>query len=160
MLWRALRTLVQSFAPMLPHLAEDVFQEAPILFTHGSTFTHSEQSAKEFGSSIFHFGMQQPAFYSDSAARTLTDDQAADISESYRMVAGAARKAPVSPPVPLSCLPSPAVLPIRARANAAIERARSAGLLGSASDIVLTVKVPSCDTPQLSRHFLLLGHGL
>lgn len=111
MLWRALRTLVQSFAPMLPHLAEDVFQEAPILFTHGSTFTHSEQSAKEFGSSIFHFGMQQPALYSDSAARTLTDDQAADISESYRMVAGAARKAPVSPAVPLSCLPSPSRAP-------------------------------------------------
>ena len=34
-----------------------------------------------------------------------------------------------------------AVLPIRARANAAIERARSAGLVGSASDVVLAVKV-------------------
>jgi isoleucyl-tRNA synthetase len=104
MLWRALRTLVQSFAPMLPHLAEDVFQEAPILFTHGSTFTHSEQSAKEFGSSIFHFGMQHPALYSESSARTLTDDQAADISESYRMVAGAARQALFHPSLPISHL--------------------------------------------------------
>ena len=92
MLWRALRTLVQSFAPMLPHLAEDVFREAPVLFTHGSAFTHSEQSAKEFGSSIFHFGLQQPALYGENAGRSFTDDQAADISESYNMVAGAARK--------------------------------------------------------------------
>jgi isoleucyl-tRNA synthetase len=53
MLWRVLRTLVQSFAPILPHLAEDVFQEAPVLFTHGSTFTHSEQSAKEYATAPF-----------------------------------------------------------------------------------------------------------
>lgn len=91
MLWRVLRTLVQSFAPILPHLAEDVFQEAPVLFTHGSTFTHSEQSAKEYGSSVFHYGLQQPALYGENAGRTYSAELASDISESYNMVAGDAR---------------------------------------------------------------------
>ena len=152
MLWRALRTLVQSFAPMLPHLAEDVFRHAPVLFTHGSAYTHSELSAKEFGSSIFHYGLQHPALYGENAGRTLSQEHAADITESFNMVAGAAHCSFVSSPPPSSLslslmLPSPAaVLPIRARANAAIERARSAGLVGSASDVVLAVKVaaPFC----------------
>ena len=92
MLWRALRTLVQSFAPMLPHLAEDVFRHAPVLFTHGSTYMHSDQSAKEFGSSIFHYGLQHPALYGEHAGRALSAEHAADISESFTMVAGAAHK--------------------------------------------------------------------
>jgi isoleucyl-tRNA synthetase len=145
MLWRALRTLVQSFAPILPHLAEDVFQEAPVLFTHGSTFTHSEQSAKEYGSSVFHYGLQQPALYGENVGRTYSAELASDISESYNMVAGNACSLLahfvffnfISHAAFLS-----AVLPIRARANAAIERARSAGLVGSASEVVLTIKVP------------------
>lgn len=91
MLWRALRTLVQSFAPILPHLAEDVFREAPVLFTHGSSSIPSEQSIKEYGSSIFHFGLQQPALYGENAGLVLTEDHARDISESYSMVAGAPR---------------------------------------------------------------------
>ena len=90
MLWRALRTLVQCIAPMLPHLAEDVFREAPVLFSHESTFTHNEQSAKEFGSSIFHYGLQHPALYGEHAGRTFSPELAADIAESHSMVAGAA----------------------------------------------------------------------
>ena len=159
MLWRALRTLVQSFAPMLPHLAEDVFRHAPVLFTHGSAYTHSELSAKEFGSSIFHYGLQHPALYGENAGRTLSQEHAADITESFNMVAGAAHCSFVSSPPPSSLslslmLPSPAaVLPIRARANAAIERARSAGLVGSASDVVLAVKVAApCPAPAAALH--------
>jgi hypothetical protein len=93
MLWRALRTLVQSFAPMLPHLAEDVFRQAPALFSHDSTFTHSEQSLKEYGSSIFHYGLQQPALYGENAGRTFSAELAADIAESHNMVAGTSLRA-------------------------------------------------------------------
>jgi hypothetical protein len=139
MLWRALRTLVQSFAPILPHLAEDVFRQAPALFTHDAAFAHSEQSAKEYGSSVFHYGLQHPALYGENVGRTFSSELAADISESHNMVAGAfmfARALAVA-----DACSFPATLPIRLRANAAIERARSAGLVGSPSDIVLTVKV-------------------
>jgi hypothetical protein len=90
MIWRALRTLVQSFAPMLPHLAEDVFQAAPGLFTHGSAFSHSEQSAKEYGSSIFHYGLQHPAMYGENAGRAFPQELSKDIVESYTMVSGSA----------------------------------------------------------------------
>ncbi len=112
MLWRALRTLVQSFAPMLPHLAEDVFRHAPVLFTHGSAYTHSELSAKEFGSSIFHYGLQHPALYGENAGRTLSQEHAADITESFNMVAGAAHCSFESSLSPSSLSLSPSCFPL------------------------------------------------
>jgi hypothetical protein len=121
-----------------------VFRQAPLLFSHESTFTHNEQSAKEYGSSIFHYGLQHPALYGEHTGRTFSAELAADIAESHSMVAGVAPCSHARWPSMIQFVHASfraAVLPIRSRANAAIERIRSAGLVGSASEIVLTVKV-------------------